>query len=224
MVLLFHWSYRPLFKWGVRRDSNPHKPRPQRGAFAIMLRTQRKQRESNPQGFSGPSRFLDGVPRQWQCFQKVFRPEAHVGIEPTLRLLCRQPLTASEAMDQSGEPGNRTLPGVNPYLVSSETASQSLTLHQQQCVLPLHHDALSPESNRNLTVSSARVDLNHRSLLYQSSAFTAKLRAIERVPPLEQGPTVVADGVEPPQPRRLVYSQVGSPRAQCYHTRRTLCL
>lgn len=27
---------------------------------------------------------------------------------------------------------------------------------------------------------------------------------------------VVADGVEPPQSKRLVYSQVGSPRAQCY--------
>lgn len=68
-----------------------------------------------------PSRGTDS-----HLVHRVF--EAHVGIEPTLRLLCRQPLTSSEAMDQSGEPGNRTLPGVNPYLVSSEALSQSVTL------------------------------------------------------------------------------------------------
>lgn len=47
----------------------------------------------------------------WQRFQeRTTKPssEAHVGIEPTLRLLCRQPLTASEAMDQSGKRRIRT--------------------------------------------------------------------------------------------------------------------
>lgn len=46
---------------------------------------------------------------------------------------------------------------------------------------------------------------------YQAPALTAWLQArwLFRA--------VVADGVEPPQPKRLVYSQVGSPRAQCYH-------
>jgi hypothetical protein len=34
-------------------------------------------------------------------WQRSRKSETHVGIEPTLRLLCRQPLTASEAMDQS---------------------------------------------------------------------------------------------------------------------------
>jgi hypothetical protein len=38
----------------------------------------RKERESNPQGPEGPTRFRDGIPRLWQSFQGWLRQESNL--------------------------------------------------------------------------------------------------------------------------------------------------
>lgn len=53
--------------------------------------------------------------------------EAHVGIEPTLRLLCRQPLTASEAMDQRGKRRIRTPSLLQPDCLANSLRHLTLT-------------------------------------------------------------------------------------------------
>lgn len=115
-----------LIARGVRRDSNPHKPRPQRGAFAVMLRTQRKRWDSNPQGFSGPSRFLDGVPLPCGSASK----RGHHGDRTRPKLLCRQPLTSSKLDGQSGGHGTRTHTGFHTLSwLATSPLSNSLILH-----------------------------------------------------------------------------------------------
>lgn len=120
---------------GCLTGIEPASLRPQRSALPLSYRHSGSGEIRTHQGFSGPSRFLDGVPHQWQRFQKrTTKPssEAHVGIEPTLRLLCRQPLTASEAMDQSGKWRIRT-----PSLLQPDCLANSLrTLRSPSKVRP----------------------------------------------------------------------------------------
>ena len=94
--------------------------------------------------------------------------------------------SAPKASCASGEPENRTRPGVNPYLVSSETASQSLTLQRPDVLpgytttplsaqlgylVPRYHTGCQ-DLNLSLPVSSAREDLNLRIHRYQRCALT----------------------------------------------------
>jgi hypothetical protein len=64
---------------------------------------QRKERESNPQGPSGPTRFRNGIPRLWQSF-----PMAPAGVEPAtsrLRVGCSAELSYGALMPCSRFPG-----------------------------------------------------------------------------------------------------------------------
>jgi hypothetical protein len=64
---------------------------------------QRKERESNPQGPSGPTRFRNGIPRLWQSF-----PMAPAGVEPAtsrLRVGCSAELSYGAVMPCSRFPG-----------------------------------------------------------------------------------------------------------------------
>lgn len=61
-----NWSYRP----GVSDENRTRVTATTTQRSSIELQTQRKRRESNPQGLLHPSCFLNSVPRQWQRFQK----------------------------------------------------------------------------------------------------------------------------------------------------------
>ena len=134
---------------------------------SITPQSQRKQRDSNPQGFSGPSRFLDGVPHQWQRFQ---RPR-----DSSIYLLVRTLPWTQRAMSES----NR------PYDCFAGSPSQPVRLWlraESQGIEPCRAGTLISLAARllaNRLLSRVRPSgVEPPSVLYQSTVLTVELRAI----------------------------------------------